>query len=137
MARASGSPPTAPARRRGCPAPATASGRASRRMASRLLEEPSQVHPGVEMRDLVRVAVEGEGRPPRELADPPLGGLAPARVIDGGVYVCVEAVLVRGGRAPRGGWLLGGETDLHDRLDPLEPVLPRHDQPQRCAILIG
>src|SRR5690349_6717094 len=51
-----------------------------------------QVHPGVERRDLIAVAVEHDGRPAEELADTALARLRPARVIDGRVHVRVEAV---------------------------------------------
>src|SRR5690349_11543857 len=59
-----------------------------------------QVHSGIEGRHLVRVAVEGQRLATPELADPPLGGLAPARVVDGRVDVRVETVLLRRGLVP-------------------------------------
>src|SRR5215204_3488853 len=52
-----------------------------------------QVHARIQAGDLVGVAVEGQRGPPTEVADATLGGLAPARVVDGGVDVGVEAVL--------------------------------------------
>src|SRR4030067_1356004 len=98
--------------------------------------EFAQVHATVERRDLVGVAIEWQRRTLSEFAETPLLGLAPARVIDCRVHVCIETVLTRRGLAPAGGRLLLGETDTHDRLAALQPVLPRHHQPQRGAGLI-
>src|SRR5437667_6816102 len=96
-----------------------------------------QVHPVVQARNFVAIAVEGQGLALEELAQAPLSRLAPARMVDGRIYVGVEAVLVGVGQAP-GGWrLLFRELDLDDRLDALESVLPRHHQPDGRAILIG
>src|SRR5207302_1934120 len=64
-------------------------------------------------------------------------GLTPARMIDRGVDVGVEAVLVGSGHIPRSVGLALGEADLHDRLDALEAVLPGHDEAQRRAVLVG
>jgi hypothetical protein len=67
-----------------------------------------------------------------------LGRLAPARVIDVGVHVGVEAVLLGRGRGSR--WSFGicsASVDADDRLHALEAVLPRHHQPQRRAVLVG
>ena len=88
------------------------------------------------MRDLVGVAVERERGTAPELADPPLGGLAPARVVDRGVDVRVETVLLRRGLVPRGWRLLTREPDPHDRFRALESVLPRHDHADRGAVLV-
>ena len=52
-------------------------------------------------RDLLGVAVEGQRRAARELADAALGRLAPARVVDRGIHVGVEAVLVGRGAGSR------------------------------------
>ena len=65
---------------------------------------------------------------PAGLADALLGRLAPARVIVLRVDVRVEPVLVRRVLVPRRRRLLVDERDLHDRLDALEAVLPRHDE---------
>jgi hypothetical protein len=62
--------------------------------------------------------------------------LAPARMIDRRVDVGVEPVLRRHGELPRTDGLLLDHSDLHDRLDALEAVLPRHDEANRRAILI-
>src|SRR5439155_663370 len=51
-----------------------------------------EVHASVEPRDLVGIAVERERGTAPELADPPLGRLAPAGMVDGGIDVRVEAV---------------------------------------------
>src|SRR3972149_4903824 len=54
-----------------------------------------QIHPGIHRSHLVGIAVERERFPPPELSDPSLGRLTPARVIDVGVHVRVEAVFPR------------------------------------------
>src|SRR5207249_7500665 len=84
-------------------------------------EELLQVHAGVELAHLLLVAIEHQRLPPlREeaarLADAPLGGLAPARVIHVGVHVGIEAIFGACGLDPRGGRLLLDEADLHDAL---------------------
>src|SRR5256885_1251034 len=61
------------------------------RFRKRALVVLLQIHAGVERGDLVGVAVEWEGRPPTELADPALGVLSPARMTDRGIDVRVEA----------------------------------------------
>ncbi len=53
------------------------------------------------------------------------------------VHVGKEAILAGGRDIPRGARCLLQEGDPHDRLDALEAVLPRHDQPQRRAVLVG
>src|SRR2546428_2994412 len=110
---------------------------ATRTRRDTTLVERLQIHPRVERRDLVRVAVEHERLAPAELADAPLGGLAPARVVDGGVHVGVEAVLLRRRLVPGRLRLLLGETDAHDRLRALEAVLPRDDDAHGRAVLVG
>src|SRR5438034_3753016 len=107
----------------------------ARRDTDALVELP-EIHAGVEVRDLVGVAVERERGAAPELADPPLGGLAPARVVDRGVDVRVETVLLRRGLVPRGWRLLTREPDPHDRFRALESVLPRHDHADRGAVLV-
>src|SRR2546426_4989659 len=94
-----------------------------------------EIHAGVEVRDLVGVAVERERGTAPELADPPLGGLAPARVVDRGVDVRVETVLLRRGLVPRGWRLLTHEPDPHDRFRALESVLPRHRSEEHTSEL--
>src|SRR5437899_7247070 len=110
---------------------------ATRTRRDTTLVELLQIHPRVERRDLVRVAVEHERLAAPELADAPLGGLAPARVVDGGVHVGVEAVLLRRRFVPGRLRLLLGETDAHDRLRALEAVLPRDDHAHGRAVLVG
>src|SRR5689334_15157814 len=61
----------------------------------------AKVHALVERRDLILVPVEHHRRPIPELAQPPLAGLAPSRVIDHRVHVRVEPVLVRRHHLPR------------------------------------
>src|SRR4029434_6775016 len=88
-----------------------------------------QVHARVERRDLIAVAVERQGLPAAELADAPLGGLAPARVVHRGIHVRVEAVLRGRGLLPCRLRLLAHEADPYDALRALEALLPR--EPQR------
>src|SRR5690606_2365638 len=80
-------------------------------------EVPDQVHALVEVSDQVAVAVEHQGVTAPELAYAPLGGLTPARVVDVGVHVGVEPVLVRRVDVPGRRRLLGSERDLDYRLD--------------------
>src|SRR5262249_37885712 len=101
------------------------------------LEVLSQIHARVETGHLIAVTVEGKRLAAAKLADPALGGLAPARVIHVRIDVGVETVLVRRGEVPAGVRLLLHEPDLDDRLDSLEAVLPGDHQAQRRAILIG
>src|SRR5262249_44854930 len=79
-----------------------------------------QVHARIERCDLVAVAVEHLRLPPQELADAAFGRLAPARMVDRGVDVGVEAVLARRLILPGVERLLLDELDLGDRLDVLE-----------------
>src|SRR5262245_18621238 len=64
------------------------------------LVELPQIHPRVERRHLIGVAVERERLAAAELADPALGGLTPARMVHGRVHVGIEAVLLRRLAAP-------------------------------------
>src|SRR5688572_21115962 len=71
-------------------------------------EVRTEIHPGVEARDLLGIAVERQRLASAALADPALGCLAPPRMRMVGVHVRVEAVL--GGRVPapaRRGFLVG------------------------------
>src|SRR5581483_7817764 len=61
-----------------------------------------QIHAFVQACDLIAVAVEHQSFAPEKLADAPLGGLAPARVIDLGIDVGVKAVLLGLHGVPRG-----------------------------------
>src|SRR2546429_4622846 len=63
-----------------------------------------EVHAGVEVLDLIGVSVERERGAASELADPPLGRLAPARVVDGGVDVRVRSEERRVGKECRSRW---------------------------------
>src|SRR3954469_21628375 len=73
-----------------------------------------QIHAGVHARNLVAVAVEHQRPAFQELADAPLGRLAPPRVIDGGVDVRIEAVLLRRRFLPGVQRLPFRELDLDD-----------------------
>src|SRR5438552_17117081 len=89
------------------------------------LIELLEIHARVERRDLVGVAVEHEGLATAELADPPLGRLAPARMADLGVDVRVEPVFRRCRHVPGGLRLVGHEADPDEGLGALEAILPR------------
>src|SRR5262245_24489860 len=98
------------------PAAHTAPFRARRPRRVTALVELLQIHPRVEGRNLIGVAVEHERLAPAELADPPLGGLAPPGMIHRRVHVGVEAVLLGGRLVPGRLGLVGGEADAHDGL---------------------
>src|SRR5262249_34542165 len=102
----------------------TATFRARRLRRVTGLVELLQIHPRVEGRNLIGIAVEHERLAPAELADAPLGRLAPARMVDRRVHVRVEAVFLGSGLVPGRLRLLGGQADAHDGLGALEPVLP-------------
>src|SRR5436190_19194650 len=87
------------------------------------------------MCDLLRVAVEHQRRPATELADAPLARLAPARMIYVRVHVGIETVFAGVFYVPGSRGLLSNQTDLDDRLDALESILPRHHQTDRRAVL--
>src|SRR5690606_37221772 len=118
--------------RRGRSAPAVSrAGKATWAGASEVL---AQVHARVQRGDLLGVAIEGQGtdavaeQAEAVAGDPPLGGLAPARMVDVGIDVAVVAVFIARRHVPGRARLVFGELDPHDRLDPLEAVFPRHDQ---------
>src|SRR5262247_3879756 len=100
-----------------------------------------EVEPAIELGHLLAVAIEHQGRPPFDeqtaLADPPLGRLAPARMVDSGIDVGIKAVFARVLHVPGAGRLRLGQRYAHDRLDPLEAVLPGYNQPDRSAVLVG
>src|SRR6266704_3185008 len=54
----------------------------------------SQIHSGVHRRNLVGITIERQRRSFEELAETPLAGLAPSRMIHSGVDVCIEAVFI-------------------------------------------
>src|SRR5690606_33569050 len=94
----------------------------------------SQVHAVIEAGHLVRIAVEHQRRTaggPEEttLADADFARLAPARMVDLRIDVGVEAIFLRLHASPRILRLLFHQRDADDRLDALEAVFPRHDQP--------
>src|SRR5215471_988191 len=113
-----------------------APGRKTRPAAIMSVELP-EVHAGVHRRDLIAVAVEHQRLRGREVArDALLGRLAPARMIDVRIHVRVEAVLAGIRVVPRRVRHLVDEADADDRLDVLEPVLPRHHEADRRAVLV-
>src|SRR6266508_4687042 len=92
----------------------------------------SQIHPRVQARNLIAVAVEQLRFPHEELADAPLGALiAKCRARATRVHIRVERVILRYRDLPARRGLFLDEPDLHDRFDALEAVLPRHDEPDR------
>ena len=60
-----------------------------------------QVHAGVEAGDLVLITVEHEGIALEDFAEATLFGLAPARMVDVGIHVGIEAVLAGSWRDSR------------------------------------
>src|SRR5712671_1727602 len=100
------------------------------------LEVPAQVETLVQARDLGGVAIEHQRRLSRgekAAADVPLGGLAPARMVDLGVHIRIETIFARRRSRPGVGGLAFGETDLDDGLGALEAVFPRQVHAQRRA----
>ena len=98
-----------------------------------------KVHAVVKAGDLVGVTVEHLSRNSvweGGRVDAALAGLGPARVVDGGVDVGVEAVLVGADVVPGGVRLLVGEVDADDGFAALEAVLPGNDDANGGAILI-
>src|SRR5215475_341314 len=80
-------------------------------------EEFLEVHPGVEARYLIAVAVEEHCLPSgEEIGDASLLLLALVRVVDGWVHVRVKAVLIGVGVLSRGLRLLLDEANSYDRL---------------------
>src|SRR5210317_504278 len=109
-------------------------------VSKRRLEVTPEVQAFVEIRDLFAVPVEHQsGLFAGEYAgtDPPFPCLAPAWVVDLGVHVGVETVLVRLRHVPAGFRASFAKANLYNALDALEAVFPRHNQPDRCAILVG
>src|SRR5690606_28896802 len=99
-------------------------------------EVTPQVHPAVERCDLVSVAVEHQRLAAPELANASLTRLTPAGMIDLRVHVRVEPVLARVRSHPGRARLLLDKADAYDGLDALEAILPRHDESQRCTVLV-
>ena len=93
----------------------------------------------VEVRDLVAVAVEDDGRDGRGRAGARhqlrLLRLAPPGVVEGRVDVGPEAVLGRRDGRPPVERLRRRKRDAADALDALEPVLVRQRQAHRGAVL--
>src|SRR4051812_20244648 len=75
-------------------------------------EVDMEIHPRVEARDLVGVAVEHQRLPTTRFTDPLLGGLAPPRVIVGRIDVAVEPVLTRCVLVPADRRLILDQRDL-------------------------
>src|SRR4051795_12105828 len=106
------------------------------RVIARRSEVLAEVHPRVQRGDLVCIPVEHQSLTLEQLSDPPLTGLTPPGMIDLGIDVGVEAILVRCRNVPGGLWLVFRKADLHDRLATLEAILPGHDQAKGSTILV-
>src|ERR1051325_4248100 len=61
----------------------------------------AKIHPCVKTRDLISVAVELDRLPLEKLPEPPLGALAPARMVYFGINVRVKAILAGRCKIPR------------------------------------
>src|ERR1043166_1717168 len=101
-------------------------------LLSKVLHE---VHAFVKMRDLIAVAVQQKRLPFTEFANANFGGLTPTRMRHVRVHVGIKTVLAWTLDIPGRRRLIRHQRDLHDRLDALETILPRHDQPNRRAML--
>src|SRR6266851_9430821 len=104
-------------------------------MAEADSKERPQVHGRVERGDF-RVTVEHQRLAREQFAQSALPCLTPAWMIDRGIYVRIETVLLRCQLVPGGCRLPFREPNAHDGLDALETILPRQGQAQRRAILI-
>src|SRR5262245_48763211 len=76
------------------------------------LKVDSQIHPRIQLRDLIAVAVEDQRIAPPPFADATFGRLAPSRVRDLRVDVRIKAVFTGRGVAPGRSGLFVGERDL-------------------------
>ncbi len=101
------------------------------------LEVAAEVHAGVEGGDLIAIAIEHEGGALEEFAEAALAFLAPAGMIDIGIDVGIEAVLMGIGEIPGGVGLVFDEFDFDDGFDALEAIFPGEDHTNGSAILIG
>src|SRR5258707_997943 len=98
----------------------------------------AQIHARVEAGDLIAVAVKHQGLVRfKEVGQAALASLAPARMIDRGVNIGIEAVFLRGRHIPGCRRLIFDKTDLNERLGTLESIFPWDDQAHRGAILVG
>src|SRR6266849_40890 len=95
-----------------------------------------QVHARIQRRHLVRVSVEHQRLSHEKFAQPPLRGLAPARMIHVGIHIRIKSVLIRRIPVPRGRRLGSLQPNLHDGLNALVAILPRHHYAHRRAVLI-
>src|SRR6266436_4793946 len=74
----------------------------------------AQIHTGVQAGDLIGVAVEHQSFMSfEEFGEAALASLAPAGMIDFGIHVGIEAVLLRGIEIPRSGRLVFDKTNFH------------------------
>ena len=92
------------------------------------------------MRDLFFVAVEHHSRlfaGEKSGSNDPFALLAPARMIDVRVHIREKSIFVRRHFVPKRLRLFGDKLNFHQRFRAFESVLPRHNQPDRRAILIA
>src|ERR1700720_1668149 len=104
------------------------------------LVELSKVHAGVKAGDLIGIAVEGKrGNGVGEAGgvDTALARLRPAGVVHRRIDVGIEAVFLGADLVPEGLRLLVRKVETDDRLATLEAVLPREDDADRSAVLVG
>ena len=94
-----------------------------------------EIHPVVQAGHLVAVAVEHQGGPLAEFAQPPLARLAPARMVHLADSRWSRTRTRADWPGSRGGRHAAHQADLDDRLDALEAVLPGQDHAHRRAIL--
>src|SRR6185437_2210485 len=100
----------------------------------------AQVHALIQVCQLFGISIEhqcGLSLMKERCTDATLARLAPARMRHVRVDVRVKPILLGSGLAPRRPRLLLGKADFHDRLDAFESMLPRHDESQRCPVLVG
>ena len=103
------------------------------------LEMATKVKPVIKVSHMLAVTVEHQRwlfRCKQSRADAPFSSLAPARMIDFRVDVCIEAILVRCHQFPTRFRLFFDKAHLDDALDALEAVFPWDDQPDRLAVLV-
>src|SRR5215470_8139758 len=103
---------------------------------SRSSEILSQIHSGIHCCNLIGISVERQRLSSKKLTETPFRSLAPSGVIYTWVDVREEPIFIRRVLHPRCFRLFVDETNLSDRLDAFEAILPWNDQPQRCTILI-
>src|SRR3982750_2496459 len=95
-----------------------------------------QIHPIVESRYFVPVAVEQKCLSRFVFTDPAFARLRPSRMIDRRVHVRKEPIFVWGRKVPGRRGFTFRQRYLSDGFDAFEPVLPWHDQPDGGTVLV-